>query len=331
MKKTILVTGGAGFIGSNLVKFFVKKYKESLIINIDSLSYASNYEFIEELISEKNYLFFNYDINDREKVNEIFENYDIDLVVHLAAESHVDNSIEEPLIFAHTNIIGTLNLLSSANYFWKNSKDKLFYHISTDEVYGSLGKDGFFTENTPYNPRSPYSASKASADHFVRAFYHTHNLPIIISNCSNNFGPNQHIEKLIPKVIYSIVNRKNIPVYGDGSNIRDWLFVEDHVMAINSIINFGKIGETYNIGGNCEISNIQLVKKIIIIADEILGNKIGFSKELISFVNDRKGHDYRYAVNFSKLNSETNWTPKFSFEDSLRITIDWYINLFIKL
>jgi len=326
MKKKILVTGGAGFIGSHLVQFFTKKYKDYLIVNIDSLTYASNYKFIKDLEKYENYCFFKLDINDKDSLKELFLKYKFDTIIHLAAESHVDNSIENPQIFAKTNILGTLNLLENVRNFWTNKSNKLFYHISTDEVYGSLSNDGFFNEESKYDPRSPYSASKAASDHFVRAYYHTYNIPVIISNCSNNFGPNQNKEKLIPVVINSVINKSKIPVYGDGKNIRDWLYVEDHIYAIDKILHQGKIGETYLIGGDCELSNIQLINMIIKITDNLLKRDKGFSNNLIKFVEDRKGHDFRYAIDFTKLMNQTLWKPSKDFEKNLHKTIDWYIN-----
>ena len=324
--KKILITGGAGFIGSHLVRFFTKKYKDYLIVNIDSLTYASNYKFIKDLEKHKNYCFFKLDINDKDSLKELFLKYKFDTIIHLAAESHVDNSIENPQIFAKTNILGTLNLLDNVRNSWTNKSNKLFYHISTDEVYGSLSNDGFFNEESKYDPRSPYSASKAASDHFVRAYYHTYNIPVIISNCSNNFGPNQNKEKLIPVVINSVINKSKIPVYGDGKNIRDWLYVEDHIYAIDKILHQGKIGETYLIGGDCELSNIQLINMIIKITDNLLKRDKGFSKNLIKFVEDRKGHDFRYAIDFTKLMNQTLWKPSKDFEKNLHKTIDWYIN-----
>jgi len=324
-KKNILITGGAGFIGSHLTQHLVRGYPDYKITNIDSLTYASNYDFISNLEKFKNYNFKKIDINEYEKLEELFKENSFDSILHLAAESHVDNSIENPVLFAKTNVIGTLNLLSLSKKYWTNLNNKIFYHISTDEVYGSLTDTGYFKETTPYDPRSPYSASKASSDHFVRAFYHTYKLPIIISNCSNNFGPNQNNEKLIPVVINSILNNNLIPIYGSGENIRDWLYVEDHILAIDKILINGKIGETYNIGGGNELSNIELIKKIIIQMDQILNRPDGTSLSLINFVEDRKGHDYRYAIDCSKLTKDLNWSPKKSFDEALIDTINWYI------
>ncbi len=324
-RKNILVTGGAGFIGSNLLIKFVKKYPEYNFFNIDSLTYAADLNNLSEIEKYENYFFFNLNISSQESINKIFKKYNIDSVIHLAAESHVDNSIENPNEFALTNVLGTLNLLNCAIKNWNSFKDKLFYHVSTDEVFGTLDNNGFFKENTPYDPRSPYSASKASSDHFVRAFFYTYKLPVIISNCSNNFGPRQHFEKLIPKVILNAYNLDNIPVYGNGMNIRDWLYVCDHVDAIDTIFHSGKIGETYLIGGDNEMNNIDLVRKIISIIDNKLNRKHN-SENLIQFVEDRKGHDYRYAIDFSKIKNELNWIPKFNFEEAITKTINYYLN-----
>ena len=325
-KKEILITGGAGFIGSHLTRYFVKKYSDYKITNIDALTYASNYDFIKGLEEFQNYNFEKIDINDYDRLDKLFKRNNFDYVLHLAAESHVDNSIENPVIFAKTNIIGTLNLLNLSKKYWKDLSSKIFYHISTDEVYGSLTDTGYFKETTPYDPRSPYSASKASSDHFVRAFYHTYKLPVIISNCSNNFGPNQNNEKLIPVVINSILNNNPIPIYGSGENIRDWLYVEDHVMAIDQILAHGQAGETYNIGGGNELSNIELIKKIILEMDKILDRPEESSLSLIKYVEDRKGHDFRYAIDCSKLSSELGWHPQKDFKDAIKSTIKWYID-----
>ena len=323
--KNILITGGAGFIGSHLVKYFVKKYKNYNIINLDKLTYASNIGFLDEIKNFKNYFFIQGDICDMEKVQEIFNKYKISNVIHLAAESHVDNSIENALEFANTNIIGTINLLELSRKSWNNKKNNLFYHISTDEVFGTLNESGVFSENSKYDPHSPYSASKASADHFVRAFYDTHKLPVILSNCSNNYGPNQHKEKLIPTVINSLIRKTKIPVYGNGLNVRDWLYVEDHVEAIDLIFHKGIIGDTYCIGSKNEIKNIDLIKMIIKEYDLIQQNK-NSSLDLISFVKDRLGHDYRYAVDISKIKNELGWIPKTNFIDGLKKTVNWYLN-----
>ena len=325
-QKEILITGGAGFIGSHLTHYFVKKYSDYKITNIDALTYASNYDYIKGLEEFQNYNFEKIDINDYDRLDKLFKRNNFDYVLHLAAESHVDNSIENPVIFAKTNIIGTLNLLNLSKKYWKDLSSKIFYHISTDEVYGSLTDTGYFKETTPYDPRSPYSASKASSDHFVRAFHHTYKLPVIISNCSNNFGPNQNNEKLIPVVINSILNNNPIPVYGSGKNIRDWLYVEDHVMAIDQILAHGQAGETYNIGGGNELSNIELINKIILEMDKILDRPEESSLSLIKYVEDRKGHDFRYAIDCSKLSSELGWHPQKDFKDAIKSTIKWYID-----
>ncbi len=326
--KNILITGGAGFIGSHLVRHFVLKYPNYNIINLDLLSYAADLSRLDSITDKKNYSFINGDINDFQLLNELFKKHKIDSVINLAAESHVDNSIKNPTKFAETNIMGTLNLLNVSNKFWKETLNKLFYHISTDEVYGELGEKGLFKETSRYNPKSPYSASKASSDHLTRSFFHTFNLPIIISNCSNNFGPDQHPEKLIPLTINKILNNQKIPIYGDGKNIRDWIFVKDHVDAIDKIFHNGEIGETYNVGGNNELNNLQLVKKIIEITDQKLGRTPGSSIDLISFVEDRKGHDFRYAIDNSKINKDLNWYPKTIFEEGLNHTINSYIENF---
>ena len=323
--KNILITGGAGFIGSHLVKYFVKKYKNYNIINLDKLTYASNISFLDEIKNFENYFFIQGDICDMQKIQEIFNKYKISNVIHLAAESHVDNSIENALEFANTNILGTINLLEQSRKNWNKKNNNLFYHISTDEVFGTLNESGVFNENSKYDPHSPYSASKASADHFVRAFYDTHKLPVILSNCSNNYGPNQHKEKLIPTVINSLINKTKIPVYGNGLNVRDWLYVEDHVEAIDLIFHKGIIGETYCIGGQNEIKNIDLIKMIIKEYDLIQQNK-NSSVDLISFVKDRLGHDYRYAVDISKIKNELGWIPKTNFIDSIKKTVNWYLN-----
>jgi dTDP-glucose 4,6-dehydratase len=325
--KNILITGGAGFIGSHLVKFFVKKYSSYNIINVDSLTYAGNLSNLKEISNYSNYRFEKEDISDFKKIQKILNKYKIDAVINLAAESHVDNSIINPFIFAKTNIFGTLSLLQACKNFWKNDiENKLFYHISTDEVYGSLGQKGKFNEKTPYDPHSPYSASKASSDHFVRAFRDTYNLPIIISNCSNNYGPNQNFEKLIPLLIKNIVRKKEIPIYGDGKNIRDWLYVEDHINAIDLIFHKSKVGETYNIGGNNELTNNEIVKILISKLDIKLKRSKGESKNLIVYVQDRKGHDKRYAIDNSKIKKELGWVPKHSFNSGINKTIDWYLN-----
>ena len=323
--RNILITGGAGFIGSHLVKHFVKKYKNYNIINVDKLTYASNVNFLNEINNFKNYTFVQADICNLKEIEEIFINNKISSIIHLAAESHVDNSIENALEFAKTNILGTINLLELSRKNWANNKNNLFYHISTDEVFGSLNEYGIFSEDSKYNPHSPYSASKASADHFVRAFYDTHKLPIIISNCSNNYGPNQHKEKLIPTVINSLINKSKIPVYGNGLNVRDWLYVEDHVEAIDIIFHNGSFGETYCIGGKNELKNIDLIKFIIKEFDHIQKNK-NSSIDLISYVDDRPGHDYRYAIDISKIKNELGWQPKTNINVGLKNTLNWYLN-----
>ena len=326
-KKSILVTGGAGFIGSHLVRHFVKKYQDKYyIINLDKLTYAGNLENLKDIENYDNYKFIKGDIKDIDLVNTIFEKYNIHSVIHLAAESHVDRSIENPLEFVTTNIIGTLTLLNAAKKHWKNDDDNVFYHVSTDEVYGSLGETGKFLETTSYDPRSPYSASKASSDHFVRAYSHTFGLNTMISNCSNNYGPYQFPEKLIPLIINNIVNNKTLPVYGDGKNIRDWLYVEDHVKAIDQILHKGKYNETYNIGGDNEWMNIEIVHKLCDTVDEKLGRSPGTSRKLITFVKDRPGHDRRYAIDSGKLKSEIGWLPETDFATGLEKTVDWYLN-----
>jgi dTDP-glucose 4,6-dehydratase len=327
MKKNILITGGAGFIGSHVVRRFINKYPDYLIVNADKLTYAGNLENIIDIESSKNYRFEKIDIVNKQSVLDLFSKYPFDCIIHLAAESHVDRSITGPDEFVFTNIVGTLNLLNSALNSWKDaSEGKLFYHISTDEVYGSLGSEGLFTEESGYDPRSPYSASKASSDHLVRAYHHTFGLPVIISNCSNNYGPNQFPEKLIPLAINNIKNNKPVPVYGKGENIRDWLFVEDHVSAIDLIFHKGRIGNTYNIGGNNEWKNINLIKLLCSIMDKKLGRPAGTSEKLITYVKDRPGHDMRYAIDSSKLQKELGWSPIPEFSQGLEKTIDWYLS-----
>lgn len=324
---SILITGGAGFIGSHLVKLFVKKYPQYHIVNLDALTYAGNLENLHEVEKESNYSFVKGDIADAELVKQLFDQYDFNGVLHCAAESHVDRSISDPLAFVKTNVLGTVCLLQAAKEHWKGKmQGKVFYHISTDEVYGSLGEEGFFTEETAYDPRSPYSASKASSDHFVRAFYHTYHLPVKISNCSNNYGPFHFPEKLIPLCIHNIIHNKPLPIYGKGENIRDWLYVEDHVRAIDTIFHQGKVGETYNIGGHNEWTNIALVKELCRQMDNKLGRKPGTSEQLITYVKDRAGHDLRYAIDAAKLQRELGWVPSLQFEEGLSRTIDWYLS-----
>jgi len=324
--KTILITGGAGFIGSHVTKRFVKKYPDYKIINLDKLTYAGNLANLTEIEKENNYEFVKGDIVDGEFVHELFLKHNFDGVIHLAAESHVDRSILNPMDFIMTNVVGTVNLINAAKAIWKdNSGNKKFYHISTDEVYGSLGEEGLFTEETAYDPRSPYSASKASSDHIVRAYFHTYKLPIVISNCSNNYGANQFPEKLIPLCINNIKNNKPLPVYGKGENVRDWLWVEDHAAAIELIYNKGEIGETYNIGGNNEWKNIDLVLILCKIMNEKLGREEGESEKLITYVTDRAGHDLRYAIDSSKLQKNLGWKPSLQFQEGLEKTVDWYL------
>lgn len=327
MKKNILITGGAGFIGSHVVRLFVNKYPESMIYNLDKLTYAGNLENLKDIEDRENYTFIKGDIVDGEFIRVLFDKYKFDGVIHLAAESHVDRSIANPMEFVMTNVIGTVNLLNAAKVYWKDDfEGKLFYHISTDEVYGSLGEEGLFTETTAYDPHSPYSAAKASSDHFVRAYHDTFGLPTVISNCSNNYGANQFPEKLIPLFINNIKNNKPLPVYGKGENVRDWLYVEDHANAIDVIFNKGKIGETYNIGGNNEWTNIDLIKVLCKVMDNKLGREEGTSEKLITFVKDRAGHDLRYAIDSSKLQKELGWKPSLQFEEGIEKTIDWYLN-----
>ena len=327
MKRNILVTGGAGFIGSHLIRLLVNKYPAYHIINMDVLTYAGNLENLKDIEHKENYSFVKGDICDFQKVKQVFIDFNINSVIHLAAESHVDRSIEDPFSFAQTNVMGTLSLLQAAKSYWENNfKNKLFYHISTDEVYGSLSDEGFFTEKTNYDPHSPYSASKASSDHFVRAFSDTYGLPIVISNCSNNYGSYQFPEKLIPLFINNIVNNKPLPVYGKGENVRDWLFVKDHAVAIDVIFHKGKLNETYNIGGFNEWKNIDLIKVIIKTVDKMLGRDEGTSDKLITYVTDRAGHDLRYAIDSTKLKNELGWEPSLQFEEGIEKTVKWYLD-----
>jgi len=324
--KNILITGGAGFIGSHVVRLFVNSYPDSNIINLDTLTYAGNLENIKDVDSKSNYSFVKGDITDITLLRKVFAERNITSVIHLAAESHVDRSISDPLHFIKVNVMGTASLLQVARETWTDKlDDKLFYHVSTDEVYGSLGQEGFFYEDTAYDPRSPYSSSKASSDHLVRAFHHTYRLPIVISNCSNNYGPNQFPEKLVPLFINNIINNKPLPVYGKGVNVRDWLYVEDHAKAIEVIFSNGRKGETYNIGGHNEWRNIDLVKELCRQMDEKLGRKEGSSENLITYVTDRAGHDMRYAIDATKIEKELGWKPSLQFEQGLSKTIDWYL------
>ena len=324
-KKKILITGGAGFIGSHLVRKMVNKYSKYLIVNIDKLTYAGNLNNLKEIENKPNYEFINIDICNEADLSKLFKKYLFDGIIHLAAESHVDRSISNPKEFILTNVVGTLNLLNECKLQWKNSENKCFYHISTDEVYGSLGDVGYFHENTSYDPRSPYSASKASSDHLVRAYGHTYNLPIKISNCSNNYGSFQFPEKLIPLIINNIKQHQPLPIYGKGENIRDWLWVEDHANAIDLIFHQGKLGETYNIGGHNEWKNIDLVHLLCDIMDRKLGNVKGKSRGLITYVKDRAGHDMRYAIDASKIEEELGFKPSVDFKEGLEKTIDWYL------
>jgi dTDP-glucose 4,6-dehydratase len=323
--KTILITGGAGFIGSHVVRLFVNKYPNYRIVNFDKLTYAGNLENLKDVERASNYVFVKGDIVSTSDVSQVFDDFIITDVIHLAAESHVDRSIEGPMEFVMTNVVGTVNLLQAAKNTWKNNESHVFYHVSTDEVYGSLSDEGLFTEETPYDPRSPYSASKASSDHFVRAFFHTYGLPVKLSNCSNNYGSHHFPEKLIPLMINNICELKPLPVYGKGDNIRDWLWVEDHAKAIDVIFHFGEFGDSYNIGGLNEWKNIDLIFFLCRLMDKKLGREAGESEKLITYVTDRKGHDMRYAIDASKLASELGWKPSITFEEGLENTVNWYL------
>ena len=326
-EKTILITGGAGFIGSHVVRLFVNKYPAYKIVNGDALTYAGNLENLKDIEANSNYAFEKMDITDEARVDELFKQYHFDAVIHLAAESHVDRSILDPLAFVKTNVLGTAILLNAARKYWNGKYDgKLFYHVSTDEVYGTLGETGFFTEETPYDPHSPYSASKAASDHFVMAYYDTYGMPVVMSNCSNNYGSHHFPEKLIPLMINNIKNNKPLPVYGKGENVRDWLYVEDHARAIDVIFHKGKLGQSYNVGGFNEWKNIDLVHLLCGIMDKKLGRAAGESAKLITYVTDRLGHDLRYAIDATKLNKELGWSPSLQFEEGLEKTVDWYLN-----
>ena len=321
-----MVTGGAGFIGSHLVRLLVKKYPQYLIVNLDALTYAGNLENLRDIEDFENYRFEKGDINDSARLTSLFQQFEFDGVIHLAAESHVDRSIQDPLAFVRTNVLGTVSILNACFDAWKSDfRNKLFYHVSTDEVYGSLSPTGFFTEETKYDPRSPYSASKAASDHFVMAYHHTYGLPVVLSNCSNNYGSHHFPEKLIPLMINNILNKKPLPVYGKGENVRDWLWVDDHAAAIDVIFHKGRIGEKYNIGGFNEWKNIDIVNLLCKIMDRKLGRGTGDSARLISFVKDRPGHDLRYAIDAGKLNRELGWKPSLQFEEGLEKTVDWYL------
>jgi len=325
-QKNILITGGAGFIGSHVVRLFVNKYPDYRIVNFDKLTYAGNLSNLKDVENKENYVFFKGDIVSPDDVKLVFDLYQISDVIHLAAESHVDRSIEGPMDFVQTNVVGTVNLLQTAKNYWTDFSNHVFHHVSTDEVYGSLGEDGFFEETTAYDPRSPYSASKAASDHFVSAFYHTYGLPVKLSNCSNNYGSHHFPEKLIPLMINNIVNKKPLPVYGKGENVRDWLWVEDHARAIDVIFHTGKIGESYNVGGLNEWRNIDLVNYLCTILDKKLNRAPGESAQLITYVKDRAGHDLRYAIDATKLATELGWKPSITFEEGLEKTVDWYLH-----
>ncbi|MFZ9718654.1 MAG: dTDP-glucose 4,6-dehydratase [Chitinophagaceae bacterium] len=325
-EKTILITGGAGFIGSHVVRLFVKQYPQYRIVNVDALTYAGNFENLKDVEAAPNYQFEKGDITDEARMNGLFEQYSVDAVIHLAAESHVDRSIMDPLSFVRTNVLGTVVLLNACRKYWSaDYTGKLFYHVSTDEVYGTLGETGFFTEETPYDPHSPYSASKAASDHFVMAYHDTYGMPVVMSNCSNNYGSHHFPEKLIPLMIHNIQHNKPLPVYGKGENVRDWLWVEDHARAIDVIFHKGKNGESYNVGGFNEWKNIDLVKLLCSIMDRKLGREAGASEKLITYVKDRPGHDLRYAIDATKLNRALGWKPSLQFEEGLEKTVDWYL------
>lgn len=324
-QKTILITGGAGFIGSHVVRLFANKYPNYRIVNFDKLTYAGNLSNLKDLEGKENYVFVKGDIVNRSEVEAAFVKYEVTDVIHLAAESHVDRSIEGPMDFVTTNVVGTVTLLQVAKEQWANLEGHVFHHVSTDEVYGSLGKEGLFMETTAYDPRSPYSASKAASDHFVNAFYHTYGLPVKMSNCSNNYGSHHFPEKLIPLMINNIINEKPLPVYGDGKNIRDWLWVEDHARAIDVIFHTGRVGESYNVGGLNEWTNLDLVHHLCALMDRKLNRSEGTSKKLITYVKDRAGHDLRYAIDASKLENELGWKPSIQFEEGLEKTVDWYL------
>ena len=324
--KKILITGGAGFIGSHVVRLFVNKYPDYQIYNVDALTYAGNLENLADIKDQPNYRFIRADITDPQAMPQVFQEVRPDAVIHLAAESHVDRSIKDPMAFIYTNVVGTVNLLNAARELWQaDNEQHLFYHVSTDEVYGSLDHGGYFTETTSYDPKSPYSASKASSDHFVRAYHNTYGLPVVVSNCSNNYGPNHFPEKLIPLCIHNIKNNRPLPVYGKGENVRDWLYVEDHARAIDVIFHRGTVGDTYNIGGFNEWKNIDIVRLLCQVMDRKLGRDPGTSEQLITFVKDRAGHDLRYAIDATKLTDELGWKPSLQFEEGIEKTIDWYL------